>query len=162
MSNYITSNRTMATNFVSILTKNRTTICPWTHLWPSGNPTWTLAQESGPDGHKYLLKDDKSSLEPWNIGYVASGGFLAPAFAGDNVATWSPPEDDEVDSEGKKKKKTPSAFWLDATQARELEPHLHPDVVGGWWFPEDASVDARRLTCSLTVSYTHLTLPTKA
>lgn len=32
---------------------------------------------------------------------------------------------------------------------RELEPQLHPDVIGGWWFPEDASVDARRLTCSL-------------
>ncbi len=109
----------------------------------------SMAQESGPDGHKYLLKDDKSSLEPWNIGYVASGGFLAPAFAGDSVATWAPPEDEDEPTEGKKKKKTPSAFWLDATQARELEPHLHPDVVGGWWFPEDASVDARRLACSL-------------
>ena len=32
---------------------------------------------------------------------------------------------------------------------RELEPLLHPDVIGGWWFPEDASVDARRLTNSL-------------
>ena len=105
----------------------------------------SLAQESGPEGHKYLWKDD-SPLQPWNIGYVASGGFLAPAFAGDNVATWAPPEDDEKDGA---KKKAPSAFWLDATQARELEPHLHPDVVGGWWFPEDASVDARRLTCSL-------------
>ena len=31
----------------------------------------------------------------------------------------------------------------------ELEPQLHPSVVGGWWFPEDASVDARRLTCGL-------------
>jgi len=102
-----------------------------------------MAQESGPEGHKHLWKEsDKSvSLEPWNIGYVASGGFLAPAFAGDTVATWAPPEDEEG--------KTPSAFWLDATQVRELEPHLHPDVVGGWWFPEDASVDARRLTCSL-------------
>jgi len=109
----------------------------------------SMAQESGPDGHKYLWKDDRSSLKPWNIGYVASGGFLAPAFAGDNVATWAPPEDEEDASDGKKKKKTPSAFWLDATQARELEPHLHPDVVGGWWFPEDSSVDARRLACSL-------------
>ena len=43
----------------------------------------------------------------------------------------------------------PSAMWLDALQIRELEPLLHHDVVGGWWFPEDASVDARRLTCSL-------------
>ena len=109
----------------------------------------SMAQESGPDGHKYLWKDESCPLEPWNIGYAASGGFLAPAFAGDNVATWAPPEDEEDETEGKKKKKTPSAFWLDATQARELEPHLHPDVIGGWWFPEDASVDARRLTCSL-------------
>jgi hypothetical protein len=30
-----------------------------------------------------------------------------------------------------------------------MEPALHPDVIGGWWFPEDASVDARRLTCAL-------------
>eukprot|EP00532_Pseudo-nitzschia_australis_P003466 CAMPEP_0168185506 /NCGR_PEP_ID=MMETSP0139_2-20121125/13882_1 /TAXON_ID=44445 /ORGANISM="Pseudo-nitzschia australis, Strain 10249 10 AB" /LENGTH=797 /DNA_ID=CAMNT_0008107345 /DNA_START=321 /DNA_END=2714 /DNA_ORIENTATION=+ len=101
-----------------------------------------MARESGPEGLPYLTNDDESGLDPWNIGTVASGGFFAPAFAGDSVATWAPPEE-----EGKKK--TPSAFWLDATQARELEPHLHSDVVGGWWFPEDASVDARRLTCSL-------------
>lgn len=100
----------------------------------------TLAQESGSEGHRYLWdnsynKDD--SLPPWSVGYVASGGFLAPALAGDSVATWAPPE-----SGG-------SSLWLDAIQVRELEPQLHPDVVGGWWFPEDASVDARRLTGSL-------------
>jgi glycine/D-amino acid oxidase-like deaminating enzyme len=131
-----------------------------------------MAYDSGPDGHKYLWNDNDgdNSLEPWNIGYVASGGFLAPAFAGDNVATWMPDHDNDDDDddddnnenennndnprqkkkrEKKKKKKTPTAFWLDATQAKELEPHLHPEIVGGWWFPEDASVDARRLTCSL-------------
>jgi len=126
-----------------------------------------MAHDSGPEGHKYLYNDD-SELEPWNIGYVASGGFLAPAFAGDNVATWAPPEDNDDDDDNdndndndnddgsgrkrrkkKRKKKTPTAIWLDSTQARELEPHLHPNVVGGWWFPEDASVDARRLTCCL-------------
>lgn len=110
----------------------------------------TLARESGDEGAPFLYdsefpdrkngKDDDDNdgnLDPWSVGYVGSGGFLAPAFAGDSVATWAPP--DEVGS----------AVWLDATQARELEPLLHPDVVGGWWFPEDASVDARRLTCSL-------------
>lgn len=109
----------------------------------------TLAQEAGPEGEQYLWKDDdddgtSTKLERWNIGYVASGGFLAPAFAGDSVATWAPPQggDDDHDSSS-------TAIWLDAMQVRELEPHLHPDVVGGWWFPEDASVDARRLTCSL-------------
>lgn len=105
-----------------------------------------MAQESGPEGLPYLIKDDESGLDPWNIGYVSSGGFFAPAFAGDSVATWAPPEEED---DGSGKKKNPSSFWLDATQAKELEPHLNPDVVGGWWFPEDASVDARRLTCSL-------------
>jgi glycine oxidase len=98
----------------------------------------TMARESGDEGAPYLWADqDENGLEPWNIGYVASGGFLAPAFAGDNVATWAPPDDGGT------------ATWLDSTQVRELEPNLHPNVVGGWWFPEDSSVDARRLTCSL-------------
>lgn len=91
----------------------------------------TKAAASGEEGKKYLTYGDGT------VGYVASGGFLAPAFAGDTVATWAPPE------------KSGSAKWLDNIQVRELEPSLHPNVVGGWWFPEDASVDARRLTCSL-------------
>jgi thiazole synthase len=37
-----------------------------------------------------------------------------------------------------------------------MEPNLQPDVVGGWWFPEDASVDARRLTCSLRAACAEL------
>lgn len=102
------------------------------------------------EGAKYLweLTDDDGvlssfdggpdpPLEPWETGFHSTGGFLAPAFAGDAVATWSPQPDS-----GK-------AYWLDDVQVRELEPRLHPDVVGGWWFPEDASVDARRLTCAL-------------
>lgn len=99
----------------------------------------TLARDAGEEGAPYLWSStgESAGLEPWNIGYVASGGFLAPAFAGDVVATWAPPED------------SGASTWLDATQVRELEPNLHPSVVGGWWFPEDSSVDARRLTCSL-------------
>ncbi|CAJ1956523.1 unnamed protein product [Cylindrotheca closterium] len=97
-----------------------------------------MAQEAGDEGAPYLNHKDNDKLEPWNIGYVASGGFLAPAFAGDTVATWAPPSD----SKG-------NAMWLDDNQVRELEPNLHPEVIGGWWFPEDASVDARRLAASL-------------
>jgi glycine oxidase len=94
-----------------------------------------MAREAGDEGKPFLVNDG-SALEPWNIGYVAAGGFLAPAFAGDSVATWAPPEGSQ-------------ATWLDNTQVRELEPNLSQDVVGGWWFPEDASVDARRLSGSL-------------
>lgn len=89
----------------------------------------SLAGEGGEEVREYLIYGDGK------VDFVASGGFLAPAFAGDGVATWSPPDD--------------SARWLDSTQVRELEPNLHPEVVGGWWFPEDASVDARRLTCAM-------------
>ena len=117
------------------------------------------ARNCGREGERYLWKDGKTdddgrqdgygatttsntsgghnNLEPWEVGFTAAGGFLAPAFAGDAVATWAPPS------------QSGTARWLDAVQVRELEPQLHKDVVGGWWFPEDASVDARRLTCSL-------------
>lgn len=104
----------------------------------------TMAKDSGDEGAPYLAEaasDNNENLQPWNVGYVASGGFLAPAFAGDAVATWAPPENDDG---------TPSsAVWLDSIQVRELEPNVNSDVVGGWWFPEDANVDARRLTGSL-------------
>lgn len=103
-------------------------------------PESSVADERRQDTHS----KNSGSLDPWNVGYVAAGGFLAPAFAGDNVATWAPPEAD-----GNGSSSSSSAVWLDDMQVRELEPHLHPDVVGGWWFPEDASVDARRLTRSL-------------
>jgi thiazole synthase len=101
----------------------------------------TLARASGDEGAKYLYRNQfrdnaGTELDPWSVGYVGTGGFLAPAFAGDAVATWAPPEGT-------------SATWLDTTQVLELEPGLNPKVVGGWWFPDDASVDARRLTCSL-------------
>jgi hypothetical protein len=108
------------------------------------------AKNCGRDGEQYLWRENggedgedetnqkrHKKLQPWEVGFTAAGGFLAPAFAGDSVATWAPPS-----SSG-------TARWLDAVQVRELEPQLHRDVVGGWWFPEDASVDARRLTCSL-------------
>lgn len=100
-----------------------------------------LASTCHSDAAKYLWQTDDSGkpgeLKPWEVGFTAAGGFLAPAFAGDTVATWAPPEG------------SGTAHWLDEIQVHELEPHLHPDVIGGWWFPEDASVDARRLTCSL-------------
>ena len=99
----------------------------------------SITANCSPDAEKYLWNDEgKSDLAPWEVGYASTGGFLAPAFAGDSVATWSPPA--QVSG---------AAIWLDNIQIHEMEPSLHPEVVGGWWFPEDASVDARRLTCAL-------------
>lgn len=96
-----------------------------------------FAKEWGVANHHSNDTVNESSENPWSVGYMVTGGFLAPAFAGDAVATWAPPDD------------AGSAIWLDALQVREFEPTLHPDVIGGWWFPNDASVDARRLTRSL-------------
>ena len=102
----------------------------------------SITANCGEEAKKYLWRTTKQSdgcnLEPWEVGYAATGGFLAPAFAGDSVATWSPPA--QVSG---------AAKWLDDIQIHEMEPCLHPDVIGGWWFPEDANVDARRLTCAL-------------
>ena len=100
---------------------------------------WEYGADNNSDGNG-SSRQQQQQLEPWEVGFHSTGGFLAPAFAGDAVATWSPqPHSGE-------------AYWLDDVQIRELEPMLHPNVVGGWWFPEDASVDARRLTCSLRAS----------
>uniref|UniRef100_A0A7S3Q2W1 FAD dependent oxidoreductase domain-containing protein n=1 Tax=Chaetoceros debilis TaxID=122233 RepID=A0A7S3Q2W1_9STRA len=100
----------------------------------------SITSSCGDDAKKYLWSKNTPTdgLEPWEVGYSAKGGFLAPAFAGDSVATWSPPAQTGA-----------SAVWLDDIQVHEMEPSLHPEVIGGWWFPEDASVDARRLTCAL-------------
>jgi len=94
-------------------------------------------------------KNDNSN-EDVNVGFHASGGFLAPAFAGDSVATWAPPQHyDDNDNDESNGKTVNTALWLDETQVRAQEPQLNAQVVGGWWFPQDASVDARKLTQSL-------------
>jgi len=99
-----------------------------------------VVKDCGSEANRLLWNDDRKSddLYPWQVGYMANGGFLAPAFAGDSVATWSPPDQNQN-----------VAIWLDEIQIHEMEPLLHPEVIGGWWFPEDSSVDARRLTCAL-------------
>jgi len=112
------------------------------YLWQGGDDGNSIMNGSKNNNNYYSYGNNNSNgnkkmMEPWETGFHCTGGFLAPAFAGDAVATWSPQP-----NSGK-------AYWLDEIQVRELEPMLHPNVIGGWWFPEDASVDARRLTCSL-------------
>ena len=75
-----------------------------------------------------------------STGFAAAGGFLAPAFAGDAVDAWVPPPH------------AGPAYRLDATQMRAMEPELSGDVTGGWWYPDDMQVDARRLFRSLKES----------
>ncbi len=72
-----------------------------------------------------------------STGFKAAGGFLAPAFPGDAVDTWAPPP-----AAGR-------AYRLDGAQMRGMEPALAAEVSGGWWFPDDMQVDARRIYASL-------------
>ncbi|AFY41958.1 glycine oxidase ThiO [Nostoc sp. PCC 7107] len=41
------------------------------------------------------------------------------------------------------------AYWLDQTAIHQYQPGLGNDVVGGWWYPEDAQVDNRALAQAL-------------
>ncbi|MGA1623374.1 MAG: glycine oxidase ThiO, partial [Synechocystis sp.] len=43
---------------------------------------------------------------------------------------------------------TPSD-WLDAATIAAYQPGLGPDVVGGWWHPDDGQVDNRKLVSAL-------------
>jgi hypothetical protein len=97
----------------------------------------SITKNCSSESSKYLWNSSEgrnSGIEPWEVGYAATGGFLAPAFAGDSVATWSPPP-----------KVQQTAVWLDEIQVHEMEPSLHPDVIGGWWFPEAMQEDLRVL-----------------
>ena len=37
------------------------------------------------------------------------------------------------------------AEWCDRNTIRQQQPNLSPDVVGGWWFPQDAQVNNQQL-----------------
>lgn len=42
--------------------------------------------------------------------------------------------------------------WLHRAELDRLQPGLGPDVVGGWWYPEDAQVDNRALMQGLRLA----------
>ena len=81
--------------------------------------------------------DGIQSLAGESAELLAPGGFIAPAFAGDAVDTWTPPAG------------SGSAIRLDAAAARDSEPALASDVSGGFVFPQEASVDPRKLQAAL-------------
>jgi thiazole synthase len=69
-----------------------------------------------------------------NTGYWACG-ILAPVY-----------EQQESQGAGEQGSKEDSpAYWLDQTAIHQYQPGLGADVIGGWWYPEDAQVDNRAL-----------------
>jgi len=100
------------------------------------------------EGGKYLwdVPKDKgdeallSSLEPWEVGYLPDQGWLAPVSDIESTANA------QFDSSKTVKRVN--------TEALELEPLVNPDVKEWYWSPSVATIDARRLTCSLRAACT--------
>lgn len=44
---------------------------------------------------------------------------------------------------------SPTRRWLDRAAIHLAQPGLNPDIVGGWWLPEEGQVDNRALVCAL-------------
>ncbi len=67
-----------------------------------------------------------------NSGYWACG-ILAPVY-----------EKNAGNSPSSHARESP-AYWLDQATIHQYQPGLGKEVVGGWWYPEDAQVDNRAL-----------------
>ncbi|KAL1521626.1 hypothetical protein AB1Y20_021284 [Prymnesium parvum] len=75
-------------------------------------------------------------------GLRAVGGFISPAFADDSVHRWKPPE------------AAGEAIWLSSEEVHSMEPLLSDEVCGGWWYPQDMSVDPRATHAALLAACT--------
>lgn len=71
-------------------------------------------------------------------------GILAPLYTQDHASQSNAPEPDLT------------AQWLDREAIARQQPDLSPEVIGGWWFPQDAQVDNRALAQVLTTAAQHL------
>ena len=76
-------------------------------------------------------------LTSLNTGYWPCG-ILAPVY------------EEEGEKGRRAEENTPSpAYWLDQDAIHQYQPGLGAEVVGGWWYPEDAQVDNRALVRTL-------------
>jgi len=88
------------------------------------------------------------NLAGLDAGYWACG-ILSPVYEAD--------VDEEIrDSSSAHAFPTPHApecrQWLNRSTIHKRLPGLSPDVIGGWWYPEDGQVDNRALTRALWVA----------
>ena len=92
----------------------------------SAGPMWDLCIKSR-DLYPTWVKD-LEAIGQCSTGYWASG-ILAPAL--------NAPEASSFNHDRKQ--------WADVSKMRTIQPILSDEVQGGWWFPEDAQVDNRKL-----------------
>ncbi|MBP5975558.1 glycine oxidase ThiO [Brasilonema sp. CT11] len=95
----------------------------------------------------YLYPDWTRKLEEFTSIYTGywSCGILAPVYQQSSGAV-------EVGSKAELKSAPPSsspAYWLEKEVIHQYQPGLAEEVVGGWWYPEDAQVDNRALAQAL-------------
>ncbi|MEH2203474.1 MAG: glycine oxidase ThiO [Nostoc sp.] len=80
-----------------------------------------------------------------NTGYRACG-ILAPVFeeAGGQESRGAGEQRSRGDSLSSSSPSSP-AYWLNKEAIHQYQPGLGAEVVGGWWYPEDAQVDNKAL-----------------
>ncbi|MHC0063256.1 glycine oxidase ThiO [Nostoc sp. UIC 10890] len=77
-----------------------------------------------------------------NTGYRACG-ILAPLF--EEAEGQGSRGAGEQGSRGESLSPSSPAYWLNKEAIHQYQPGLGADVVGGWWYPEDAQVDNQAL-----------------
>ncbi len=105
-------------------------------LAPSAEQIINPAMRQLCDRSLHLYPDWTRKLEEitgLDTGYWACG-ILAPVYEG------------QGDKENSFSSISPSAaHWLDKQTIHQYQPGLSEEVIGGWWYPEDAQVDNRAL-----------------
>ncbi|BAZ24617.1 thiazole synthase [Kalymmatonema gypsitolerans NIES-4073] len=95
----------------------------------------------------YLYPDWTRKLEEFtsiNTGYW-SCGILAPVY-NESRGDLEPGSKGELKSTPSSSASEASpAYWLEKEVIHQYQPGLGEEVVGGWWYPEDAQVDNRAL-----------------
>ncbi|WNZ26156.1 glycine oxidase ThiO [Leptolyngbya sp. NK1-12] len=98
------------------------------------SPMLELCQRS-----QTLYPDWISKLEDLShsVTHYWACGILAPVFATGDAAGDAAAKPDST------------ALWLDQAAIQLAQPGLSPEIVGGWWFPEEGQVDNRALAHTL-------------
>jgi thiazole synthase len=78
-----------------------------------------------------------------NTGYLPCG-ILAPVFEGAGGAEEQRSREESLSSSSPSSPSSP-AYWLNKEAIHQYQPGLGAEVVGGWWYPEDARVDNKAL-----------------
>ena len=93
----------------------------------------------------YLYPDWTRKLEEitgLDTGYWTCG-ILAPVFRAGGAEDAG--EAGELNSSPSPPSSTSSVIWLNKQTIHQYQPGLGEEVIGGWWYPEDAQVDSKAL-----------------